>query len=100
MANGNVDGGAPSDLSAGGGRISERSAGCGVGAAGAADPRADCPWEGSLSVERVERRLAPILGSDIAGYSHLMGADEAGRHAAPREAQLRVVSPGRIATLS
>src|SRR5271168_3959324 len=38
MANGNVDGGAPPDLSAGGGRISERSAGCRVGAAGAADP--------------------------------------------------------------
>jgi len=34
-----VDGGAPPDLSAGGGRISERSAGCGVGAAGAADPQ-------------------------------------------------------------
>jgi hypothetical protein len=64
----------------------------------ARDWDADCPWEGSLSIERVERRLAPILGSDIAG--HLMGADEAGRHAAPREAQLRVVSPGRIATLS
>src|SRR5271155_5222338 len=38
MANGNVDGGAPPDLSAGGGRVSERSAGCRVGAAGAADP--------------------------------------------------------------
>ena len=30
MANGHVDGGAPPDLSAGGGRISERSSGCGV----------------------------------------------------------------------
>jgi transposase len=39
MANGNVDGGAPLDLSAGGGRISERSAGCRVGAARAADPQ-------------------------------------------------------------
>jgi hypothetical protein len=39
MANGNVDGGAPPDLSAGGGRISERSAGCRVGAARAADPQ-------------------------------------------------------------
>jgi transposase len=60
MANGHVDGGAPPDLSAGGGGISERSAGCGVGAAGAADPqgvtrratmnailyllRTGCPW--------------------------------------------------------
>src|SRR5437763_12808995 len=41
MANGNVDGGAPPDLSAGGRRVSERSAGCGVGAAGAADPWSD-----------------------------------------------------------
>src|SRR5260370_40208472 len=39
MAKGNVDGGAPPDLSAGGGRISERSAGCRVDAAGAADPQ-------------------------------------------------------------
>jgi len=38
MADGHVDGGAPSDLSAGGRRVSERSEGCGVGAAGAADP--------------------------------------------------------------
>jgi hypothetical protein len=38
MVNGDVDGGAPSDLSAGGQRLSKRSEGCGVGAAGAADP--------------------------------------------------------------
>ena len=36
MVNGDVDGGAPSDLSAGGQRLSERSEGCGVGAAGTA----------------------------------------------------------------
>ena len=39
MVNGDVDGGAPSDLSAGGQRLSERSEGCGVVAAGAADPQ-------------------------------------------------------------
>src|ERR1700693_4247237 len=39
MANGHVDGGAPPDVAAGGGRISERSAGCRVGAARAADPQ-------------------------------------------------------------
>ena len=39
MANGDVDGGAPSDLSAGGRRLSERSEGWRVGAAGAADPQ-------------------------------------------------------------
>ena len=38
MANGYVDTRAPPDLSAGGGRLSARSEGCGVGAAGAADP--------------------------------------------------------------
>jgi len=31
-----------------------------------------------LAGERVERRLAAILAADIAGYSRLMGADEAG----------------------
>jgi TolB-like protein/class 3 adenylate cyclase len=34
--------------------------------------------EGVLSVERVERRLAAILAADVAGYSRLMGHDEAG----------------------
>src|SRR6516165_4289491 len=38
MANSDVDGGAPSGLPARGRRVSERSAGRGVGAAGAADP--------------------------------------------------------------
>ena len=40
MANSDVDGDAPSDLPARGQRVSERSAGCGVDAAGAADPPA------------------------------------------------------------
>ena len=31
-----------------------------------------------LSGERVERRLAAILAADVAGYSRLMGEDEAG----------------------
>ena len=44
MVNGDVDGGAPSDLSAGGQRLSERSEGCGVGAAGTADPRGVAGW--------------------------------------------------------
>jgi adenylate cyclase len=29
-----------------------------------------------LATERVERRLAAILAADVAGYSHLMSADE------------------------
>jgi adenylate cyclase len=39
--------------------------------------RAPC-WEEALSTERVERRLAAILAADVAGYSRLMGLDEAG----------------------
>jgi class 3 adenylate cyclase len=31
-----------------------------------------------MSGERVERRLAAILAADVAGYSRLMGPDEAG----------------------
>src|ERR1044071_1630123 len=31
-----------------------------------------------LTEERVERRLAAILAADVAGYSRLMGEDEAG----------------------
>jgi hypothetical protein len=31
-----------------------------------------------LSGERVERRLTAILAADVAGYSRLMGQDEAG----------------------
>jgi class 3 adenylate cyclase len=31
-----------------------------------------------LATERVERRLTAILAADVAGYSRLMGADEAG----------------------
>ena len=40
MANSDVDGGAPADLSAGGHGYPSDLRGCGVGAAGAADPRA------------------------------------------------------------
>jgi TolB-like protein len=36
------------------------------------------PGETPLSGERVERRLAAILAADVAGYSRLMGRDEAG----------------------
>ena len=36
----------------------------------------------SITRERLERRLAAILASDVVGYSRLMAADEAGTHAA------------------
>src|SRR5579864_8710009 len=45
-----------------------------LGAAGSANP----PGRGILNAERVERRLAAILAADVAGYSRLMGQDEAG----------------------
>ena len=32
----------------------------------------------TVPTERVERRLAAILATDVAGYSRLMGADEGG----------------------
>ena len=31
-----------------------------------------------MATERVERRLAAVLAADVAGYSRLIGADEAG----------------------
>src|SRR5258707_6984943 len=34
--------------------------------------------EDILRAERVERRLAAMLAADVAGYSRLMGRDEAG----------------------
>ena len=41
-------------------------------------------WEGTLSGERVERRLTALLAADVAGYSRLMGADAEGTLAAPK----------------
>ena len=35
--------------------------------------------------ERVEPRLAAVLAADVAGYSRLMGADEAGKGTKPCE---------------
>ncbi len=37
-----------------------------------------CVGEATVSEERVERRLAAILAADVAGYSRLMGQDDAG----------------------
>jgi hypothetical protein len=41
-------------------------------------------WEGTLSGERVERRLTALLAADVAGYSRLMGAGAEGTLAAPK----------------
>src|ERR1700709_695264 len=37
---------------------------------------------GSRSTREMERRLAAIVCADVAGYSRMMGIDEAGTHAA------------------
>jgi hypothetical protein len=50
-------------------------------------------WEGTLSGERVERRLTALLAADVAGYSRLMGADAEGTLAAPKAIQRELVDP-------
>src|SRR5207244_2244672 len=51
------------------------------------------PREGSLSAERVERRLAAILAADVAGYSRLMGEDEAGTLARLKALRRELIDP-------
>jgi adenylate cyclase len=46
-----------------------------------------------LSDERVERRLAALLAADVAGYSHLMGADEEGTLARLKDVRKALVDP-------
>jgi adenylate cyclase len=45
------------------------------------------------SPDRVERRLAAILAADVAGYSRLMGLDEAGTVARMREVRRELIDP-------
>src|ERR1041385_1414941 len=47
----------------------------------------------SLNGERVERRLAAILAADVAGYSRLMGEDEAGTLARLRTHRRDLIDP-------
>src|SRR6516165_10291073 len=46
-----------------------------------------------MSGERVERRLAAILAADVAGYSRLMGQDEAGTLARLRSHRRELIDP-------
>jgi class 3 adenylate cyclase len=46
-----------------------------------------------LSSERVERRLAAILAADVAGYSRLMGEDEAGTLARLKALRRELIDP-------
>ena len=49
--------------------------------------------EEALSGERIERRLAAILAADVAGYSRLMGKDEAGTLARLRAHRRELLDP-------
>jgi len=46
-----------------------------------------------MAGERVERRLAAILATDVVGYSRLMGVDEEGTLAALRAIRREVGDP-------
>src|SRR5258706_2273521 len=50
------------------------------------------PRGGNLASDRVQRRLTAILAADVAGYSRLMGLDEAGSEGAARTSR-PVVDP-------
>ena len=46
-----------------------------------------------MSGERVQRRLAAILASDVVGYARLMGEDEEGTLAALKTLQRELIDP-------
>jgi len=46
-----------------------------------------------MAEARVERRLAAILASDVAGYSRLMGIDEEGTLAALKTCRRELLDP-------
>jgi adenylate cyclase len=46
-----------------------------------------------MQYERVERRLTAILAADVAGYSRLMGEDEAGTLARLRTHRRELIDP-------
>jgi len=50
-------------------------------------------WEGTLSEERVERRLAAILAADVAGYSRLIEGDEEGTLGRLKALRAEVIDP-------
>jgi len=49
--------------------------------------------EGHVRGERVERRLAAILAADVAGYSRMMGQDEAGTLTRLKAVRRELVDP-------
>src|SRR5215469_17865044 len=55
-------------------------------------PLVNFEWA-AMAEERVERRLTAILAADVAGYSHLMGADEEGTLAQLKAHRRALVDP-------
>ena len=43
--------------------------------------------------ERLERRLSAILAADVAGYSRLIGEDEAGTTSSPKAICATLIDP-------
>lgn len=58
-----------------------------------AAPRPICTGTRPMAERRPQRRLAAILAADVAGYSRLVAADEAGTVAALREVWARCLNP-------
>src|SRR6201987_5996738 len=79
----------PGTLTAGGGRIWYRlRCICGDPQGYLADRR-----PGPMASDQVRRKLAAILAADIAGYSRLMGADEAGTLARLKACRSELIDP-------
>jgi adenylate cyclase len=57
------------------------------------DPQRVSPGEARMASDQVKRKLAAILAADIAGYSRLMGADEAGTLARLKEYRRELIDP-------
>jgi adenylate cyclase len=55
--------------------------------------RVSLPQERTLRGERVKRRLSAILATDVAGYSRLMGRDEAGTLARLKALRRELIDP-------
>src|SRR5215470_19267749 len=59
-------------------------------------PKEGIPPEGKpgpMASDQVKRKLAAILAADVAGYSRLMGTDEAGTLARLKEYRRELIDP-------
>src|SRR6516164_1267644 len=68
--------------------------GCDILSPPAGDPqRVSRGRETRMASDKIKRKLAAILAADIAGYSRLMGADEAGTLARLKEYRRELIDP-------